>query len=119
MPEDGAFIFVKPVGVHERKGRRKFGRAFVMIDDDHIDAGGLGHLHRFECLRAAVDGNDQAGTALCKLHKRFARRAITLHQPIGDIGSGFQPKIAQQTYQQRCRRGPVNIIISKDRYLFA
>ena len=77
--------FVEPVGVDQRERDREQARALVMVDDDHVEAGGVGLLERLERLRAAIDGDDQARAALLQLDQRLARRAVALHQPVGDV----------------------------------
>src|SRR3546814_7730284 len=56
--------FVKPVGVDQCMGDRKCCRAFMVIDDDDVDACRTRHVQSIEGLRPAIDGNDQGGAAL-------------------------------------------------------
>ena len=88
--------------------------AFVMVDDDHVDAGRLGHGQRLERLGAAIDGDDQLRAALGDPHQRLARRAVALHQPVGDIGLGGEPELAQQPDQQGGRGRAVDVIVAED-----
>ena len=51
---------VEAVRVDQRKSDGKRRRAFVMVDDDHVEPGRLRFVQRLESLRAAIDGDDQA-----------------------------------------------------------
>src|SRR3546814_2212991 len=76
-------FFVEPVGVHESESVRQRRRALMMIDDDHLDPRRLGLGDRVECLRAAVDGDDEFRARRADLDERGPRRAIALHQAVG------------------------------------
>ena len=70
-----------------------------MIDDDHVEPGGLRLLERLEGLRAAIDGDREAGAALLQLDQRLARRAVALHQPVGDVDHRLRAEPAQQQHR--------------------
>ena len=101
-------------GLTKAKASGKPGGAFVMIDDDHVDAGRLRHVERLERLRAAIDGDDQPRAALGDPHQRLAGGAVALHQPVGDIGLRIEAEIAQQADQQGGRGRAVDVIIAED-----
>ena len=105
---------VEPVGVDHRERDRKQARALVMVDDDHVEPGGLGLLERLERLRAAIDGDRQARAALLQLDQRLARRAVALHQPVGDVDHRLGAEAAQQQHQQRRAGRAVDVIIAED-----
>ena len=65
--------FVEPVRVDQREGDRKQGRALVMVDDDDVEARVLRLLQRLERLRAAIDGDGEACSALLQLDQGRAR----------------------------------------------
>ena len=89
--------FVEAVGVDHRNARRGSRRgALVVVDDDHVEPGRRGLLERLERLRAAIDGDRQARAVCLQLDQRLARRAIALHQPVGDVGHRIGAEPAQQ-----------------------
>ena len=86
-----------------------------MVDDDNVDSGRLRHRQGLEGLGAAIDGDDERGAALGDPHQRFARGAVTLHQPVGDIGLGLEAELAEQADQQGRRGRAVHVVIAEDR----
>ncbi len=116
MAMRGALALVEPVGVDDRMGDGKRGRAFVVIDDDHVEPGVARRLQGLERQRAAIDGDDQPRAALGEPDQRIGGRAIAFEQPVGDIIARRQPEIAQQPDQQRRRRRPVDVIVAEDRH---
>ena len=107
--------FVEPVGVDQREGDRKRRRALVMVDDDHVEAGVLRLLKRFERLRSAIDRDREARAALLELDQRRARRAIALHQPVGDVDHRLGAQPAQQEHEQGRAGRAVDVIIAENR----
>jgi hypothetical protein len=113
----GLVAFVEPVGIDQREGRGQLGRAFVMIDHHHVDPGFARHAQRFKRHCPAIDRDDQPRSFTSQPHQRLARWAIALKQPVGDVGAGIEPEIAQQSDQQ-CRAGrAVDIVIAVNRDL--
>ena len=110
--------FVEPVGVDQRDRFRQLGGAFVMVDHDHLDPGSVGHVERLEGHRAAVDGDHQIAALPAQLDQGLSRRAIALHQPVGNIIAGLQTQIPEQADHQRRAGRAVDIIIAEDRHLF-
>lgn len=115
----GAFGFVEAVGIYQRERVRERGRAFVVVDDDHVDCRVAGGVERVECLRAAIDRDDQRGAFAGEADECFARRAIAFEQAVGDVGAGFDAEIAQDEHHQRGGGGAVDVVIAEDRDLFA
>jgi hypothetical protein len=111
--------FVEAVGIDDRQRLGKRARAFVVIDDDHLQPGGAGGGERLERLGAAIDRHHQLRTALRDPHQRLARGTIALHQPIGNVDAGPQSERAQQPHQQRRRGGAVHVIIAEDGHRLA
>ena len=93
---------------------REQARALVMVDDDHVEPGRLGLLERLERLRAAIDADRDARAARLQLDQRLARRAIALHQPVGDVDDRLGAEPAQQQHQQRRAGRAVDVIIAED-----
>jgi hypothetical protein len=119
MPLSRALLaLVEPVGVDDREAVGERGRAFVVVDDDHVDPGRLRRRERLERLGAAIDGDDQRRAGLGDPHQRLARRAIALHQPVGDIGLRLEPERAQQADEQGGGGRAVDVVIAEDRHLF-
>ncbi len=104
---------VQAVRIYQCMRQRKLAGAFVMIDHDHIHAGFARSRERLERLCAAIDRHDQLRAAPRNADQRFARGAVTLHQPVGDIGLRRQAEVAQQAYHDRGRRGAIDIIIAE------
>ena len=107
---------VEPVGIdHARCATGKQARALVMVDDDHVEPGGLGFLERFERLRAAIDADRDARAARLQLDQRLARRAVALHQPVGDVDHRLRAEPPQQQHEQGRAGRAVDVIIAEDR----
>ena len=106
--------FVEPVGIDQGMGDGKAGRALVMVADDHVEAGVGRLLQRFERLGAAVDGDRQRCAAPLQFDQRRARRAIALHQPVGDIDHRLDAEAAEQDRQQRRGGRTVDVIIAEN-----
>ena len=108
------FALVEPVGIDHRVRDGKAGGALVMVADDDVEAGIGRLLERIERLRAAIDGDRQARAAPLQLDQRRARRAIALHQPVGDVDHRLDAQAAQQDRQQRRRGRPIDIIVAEN-----
>ena len=50
-----------------------------------------------------------------QLDQRFARGAVALHQPVGDVDHRLGAEPAQQQHQQRRAGRPVDVIVAEDR----
>lgn len=118
MAVRGAFGLVEAVGVYQRERVRERGRAFVVVDDDHVDLRVAGGVERVERLRAAIDRDDQRGAFAGEADERFARWAITFEQAVGDVRARFDAEIAQDEDHQRGGGGAVDVVIAEDRDLF-
>ncbi len=119
MPVRGPFAFVEAVGVDQGQRPGKFGGAFVVIDDDHIGLRFGGHVERLERLSAAIDGDDQVGAVAFEPDERFARGAVSLHQPVGDIGAGVVAELADQQDEERGGGRAVDVVIAEHHDGFA
>jgi hypothetical protein len=105
---------VETVRIHQRRRERKSGRALVVVDHDHIDAGSVGLIERFVRHRPAIDGDDQAAALSRQSDQRLARRAIPLEQTIGDVVPRLDPEVAQEQDEQGRARRSVDIVIAED-----
>ena len=76
---------VEPVGIDHRMRDGEQAGALVMIDHDHVEPGRARFLERLERLRPAIDADRDARALGLQLDQRFARGAVALHQPVGDI----------------------------------
>ena len=108
------FAFVEAVGVDHRHRHREQRGALVMIDDDHVEPGRRGLVERLERLRAAIDRDHQARTALLEADERRARRAIAFHQPVGDVGLRLDAQLAEHEDEQRRAGRAVDVVIAED-----
>jgi hypothetical protein len=62
MPVSGGFlVLVQSVRIDEGDGRGELGGSLVMIDHDHVDAGGMGGGERLVGHCPTIDCNDEAG----------------------------------------------------------
>ncbi len=115
----GLVPFIQPVGIDQgqRHGQRR--AAFMMIDHDNIDSGVACHGQRLECLRAAIDGDDQGRALARQPHQRLTGRAIAFHQPVGDIGFRRESEVAQQADEQGRTGGAIDVIIAKNAHILA
>ena len=106
---------VEPVGVDHRVRDRKQAGALVVVDDDHVELRRAGFLERFESLRAAVDADRDRRAARLQFDQRLSRRAVALHQPVGDVDDRLGPETAEKQGQQRRAGRSVDVIIAEDR----
>ena len=113
------FTLVEPVGIDQCRRLGQLGRAFVVIDHDHVDPGIMRHQQRLVRHRAAIDGDDQAGALLGQPHQRFARRSIAFEQAVRDVILRFQPQRPQQPDQQSRAGCAIDVIVAVDRRCFA
>ena len=65
--------------------------------------------------RAAIDRDDQAGSAFRQLDKRLARRTIAFQQAIRNVMARLDAQLAQQTDQKRRAGGAVDVVVAIDR----
>ena len=91
----------------------------MVVDNDDFKASRLGLRKRVICHCPAIDGHDQAASAFANADKGLTRRAIALHQPVGDIIACIKPQHTQQADKQ-CRTGrAIDVIVPIDGNLFA
>ena len=102
-------------GIDHRERDRQRRRALVMVDDDDVETGGLRLLERFERLGAAIDRDREARAALLELDQRRARRAVALHQPVGDVDHRLGAEPAQQQDEQGRAGRAIDVIIAENR----
>ena len=112
-------LLVQPVGIDQRDRLGKFGRALVVIDDNHVDPRVMRHGKRFVCHSAAIDGDDQARTRLAEPDQGFARGTIAFEQAIRNVIACFDPEVAQQPDEQRGTGRAIDVVIAIDRDRFA
>ena len=110
---------VEPVGIDHRVGDRKQRRALVMVDHDDIEPRGACFLERLERLCPAIDTDRDACPLGLELDQGFARRAVALHQPVGDVDHRVGAEPPQQQHQQSRACCPVDVVIAEDRDGFA
>jgi hypothetical protein len=85
-----------------------------MVADDNVELRIRRFLQRIEGLSTAIYSNCQGCAAPLQLDQRCARRAISLHQPVGDVDHRLDAQPAQQNRKQRRRGGAVDIIVAED-----
>jgi hypothetical protein len=105
---------VEPVGIDQRIGERKLAGALVMVDDDHIQARISRFFQRVERLRAAINADGDACAFRLQFDERFARWAVTLHQPVGDIDHRLGAEPPEQQHEQRGAGRAVDVVIAED-----
>ena len=110
----GQRALIQPVGVDQREGAGEHWRALVMIDHDHVDPGGMGHLQRLVRHRPAIDGDDQPGALPGDPHQRLARGAVAFQQAIGNVVLRLAAQRAQQPDQQRRAGRAIHVIVAID-----
>ena len=107
---------VEPVGIDQRMRDRKQARALVVVDDDDVEPGR--RALRSSASNACAPQSTQTatlGAARLQFDQRFARRAVALHQPVGDIDDGLGAEPPQQQHQQRRAGRAVDVIVAEDR----
>jgi hypothetical protein len=102
---------VGAVGVHHRERRRQRRDTLVMVEHDHVAAGGGDGLM---AQRAAVDADDQVVRRAETAHRRHVR-AVTLLDPVGDVERRRMAERAQPVQQERRRSAAVDVVIGEDR----
>ena len=90
-----------------------------MVDDDDLKSGGLGLRKRVICHCTAIDGHDQTAAPCADADKGLTRRAITLHQPVGDVITRIKTQHTQQADEQRRTGRAIDVIVPIDGDLFA
>ena len=92
------------LGLIIAKRDREQAGALVMVDDDHVEPGGAAPPR---ALRTPARRNRRmtrdARAARLQLDQRLARRAVALHQPVGDVDDRLGAEPAQQQHQQAPR----------------
>src|SRR5690349_19731520 len=92
---------VETVRVDQGKSDRQQGRALVVINDNDVEVRVLRLLQRFERLRSTVDGDRQARALDLQLDQGSTRRAVALHQAVGDVDHWFRAEAAEKQHQHR------------------
>ena len=117
IAETGKIVLT--VGIDERKRPRQALRGLVMVEHDHVEAEPDRELERLVADRAAIDGDDERRAVRRKTRDRFAVRAITLSDAIGDVDDRFAPAGGQIFAEQRRAAGAVDVVVAEDRNPFA
>ena len=110
--------FVEAVGVDQRRRRRKLGGAFVVIDDDHIDACIARHRQCFMRHCPAIDRDDQARTSFGQFDQRLSARPVTFEQAVGDVEFRLKPQTAEQFDHKRRTCRAIDVVVAVNRDLF-
>ena len=106
--------FIEPIGIDQRMSDGEQARALMMIDDDHVEPRGARFLERLERLCPAIDTDRDACPLGLELDQGFARRAVALHQPVGDVDHGVGAEPPQQQHQQSRAGRAVDVVIAED-----
>ena len=112
----GLVILVEAVRIDQRDRRGAFGRTLVMVDHDHIYARVARRSQSLVRHRAAIDGHDEAGAFLTQLDQRFAARAVTFEQAVGNVVASLVTQHPEQANHQCSRGRPVDVVVSVDRH---
>ncbi len=104
---------VLPVRIEHGERRRQRLVGLVMIDDDHLGAGGVGGFDGRLGRRAAIDGEDEARPFARKTGKRLGRGPVAFGEPVGNVGCRALPVGAQEALDQRDRGRAIDVVIAE------
>ncbi len=101
---------VLAVGVHHGIGRRQHLGAEMVVEHDHVAAGGG---DRLVAQRAAVDADDEVVAVAEPPHRRHVG-AVALLDPVGDVERRVAAHRPQPAEDQRRRGAAVDVVVGED-----
>ena len=106
---------VLAVRVDQRRDPWKRIAGLVMVEDDDIQAYRLGVGQRLVPGRPAVDGDEEARTAIVQGRDRLGIRPVAFRDPVGDMHGRIEAIVAHVSRDKRRRCRAVDIVVAEDR----
>ena len=104
---------IMTVRVHDGVRTREGLVGLVMIDDDHLGARRVGGIDRRAGHRATIKGEDQPRAVLGETAQHFCARAISLGQPVGNVGQGLLVMGAEIALDQSDGGRAVDVVVAE------
>ena len=104
---------ILPVRIDDGEGGRQGLVRLVMVDDDDVCTSRVGGGDGRMRGRAAVDGEDEAGSLLCESREGRFRRAVAFGEAVGDVGRARLAMGAQEALDQGGRGRAVHVVITE------
>ena len=108
---------VRPGGIDDRRRIRQGAWNLMVIQDDGVDAQGLGIGNRIVIGNAAVDGDDQAAPPLANPVDGLPVQTVSFVDPVRNVVLHGGIELLQELDQNDDGGDPVRVVIPENGYL--